>query len=105
VQQPQNQQLSEVGQIELASFINPEGLLRLGENLFAEPDSSGAPKLANPGTDNMGKLLQGSLEWSNVEPVQELIDLITTQRAFELNSQVISAADQILEDVVNLRRY
>jgi len=105
VLQPNNKQLSEVGQLELANFINPEGLMKLGENLYAETDASGAPRLANPGADGMGTLLQSSLESSNVEPVTELIDLITTQRAFELNSQVISAGDDILELVANMRRY
>ncbi len=105
VQQPNNTQLSEVGQLELAAFINPEGLLKLGENMYQETDASGAPRLANPGSDGLGTLQQSSLESSNVEPVTELIDLITTQRAFEMNSQVISAGDDILELVATLRRY
>jgi len=104
VRQPANQQMSQVGQIELASFINPQGLLKLGENLYAETDASGAPTLANPGQDGTGQLRQNSLEASNVEPVQELIDLITTQRSFELNSEAVKAGDQILQAVVNLRR-
>ena len=105
VRQPANQQMSQIGQIELASFINPQGLLKLGENMYAETDASGAPTLANPGQDGMGQLRQNSLEASNVEPVQELIDLITTQRSFELNSEAVKAGDQILQTVVNLRRY
>jgi flagellar basal-body rod protein FlgG len=104
VRQPANQQMSQIGQIELASFINPQGLLKLGENMYAETDASGAPTLANPGQDGMGQLRQNSLEASNVEPVQELIDLITTQRSFELNSEAVKAGDQILQTVVNLRR-
>jgi flagellar basal-body rod protein FlgG len=104
VRQPGSQQLSQVGQIGMASFINPEGLLKLGENLYSETDSSGAPTLSNPGQDGMGTLQQNSLEASNVEPVQELINLITTQRSFELNSQAVKAGDEILQTVANLRR-
>jgi flagellar basal-body rod protein FlgG len=105
VRQPGSQQLSQIGQIELATFINPEGLLKLGENLYAETDASGAPLLGNPGQDGIGDIQQGALERSNVEPVTELIDLITTQRAFELNSQAIRVGDDLLQTVVNLRRY
>ena len=104
VRQPNNNQLSQVGQIELASFVNPEGLLKLGENLYAETDSSGAPTLANPGQDGMGTVQQNTFEHSNVEPVRELIDLITTQRSFELNSQTVKTGDEILQTVSNLRR-
>ncbi len=105
VRQPGNQQLSQIGQIELASFINPQGLLKKGENLYAETDASGAPTLGNPGQDGLGLLRQNFLEASNVEPVQELIDLITTQRAFELNSQAVKTGDELLQTVSNLKRY
>jgi flagellar basal-body rod protein FlgG len=105
VRQPGNTQLSQVGQLELASFINPDGLLKLGENLYAETDSSGTPTLGNPGQDGLGLLRQNALEGSNVEPVTELIDLITTQRAFELNSQVVRVGDEIMQTVSTLRRY
>lgn len=105
VRQPNNQQLSQVGQIELAYFINPQGLLKLGENLYAETDASGTPTLGNPGQDGLGLIRQGALEASNVEPVVELIDLITTQRAFELNSQCVKAGDEALQIVANLRRF
>ena len=105
VRQPGTQALSEVGRIELANFINPEGLLKLGENLYAETDSSGAPILGNPGQDGLGMLRQGSLEASNVEPVRELIALITTQRAFELNSKAVQVGDDMMQIVANLRRY
>ena len=104
VQQPQNNQLAQVGQIELASFINPQGLLKLGENLYAETDASGTATLSQPGQDGLGFLMQNSLEASNVEPVNELIDLITTQRAFEFNSQAIKTGDEVLQNVANLRR-
>ncbi len=104
VRQPGNQQLSQVGQIELAYFVNPQGLLKRGENLYSETDSSGAPTLANPGQDGIGLLRQNYLERSNVEPVNELIDLILTQRAFEMNSQAVKAGDEVLQQVANLRR-
>lgn len=104
VQQPNNELLTDVGTIELATFINPEGLLRRGENLYSQTDASGTPTTGEPGQEGIGVLRQSSLEASNVEPVQELIDLITTQRAFELNSQAIQAGDQILQLVANLRR-
>jgi flagellar basal-body rod protein FlgG len=104
VRQPGTQQLTSVGQLELASFVNPEGLLRLGENLFAETDASGAATTGPPGESGMGVLRQGRLEASNVEPVNELIDLITTQRAFELNSQAVQVGDEMMQLVSNLRR-
>jgi flagellar basal-body rod protein FlgG len=104
VRQPGNSQLANVGDIELATFINGEGLLKLGENLYAETDSSGTPTTGVPGDDGLGVLRQGALEASNVEPVRELIDLITTQRAFELNSQAVQVGDQIMQLVANLKR-
>ncbi len=105
VRQPGSPNLAQVGQLELANFINPEGLLKLGENLYSETDSSGAALLGNPGQTGLGLLRQGALEASNVEPVRELIDLITTQRAFELNSKVVQVGDQMMEIVANLARF
>jgi flagellar basal-body rod protein FlgG len=105
IQQFGNPQLSQVGQIQLAQFINYEGLQKLGENLYAQTNASGPPIIGNPGQNGLGVLRQNYLEASNVEPVNELIDLITTQRAFELNSQVIQASDQTLQLVANLRRF
>jgi len=104
VRQPGNNNLSSVGDIELVSFINAEGLLKLGENLYVETDASGTPTPGTPGQDGLGVLRQNYLESSNVEPVRELIDLITTQRAFELNSQAIQAGDDIMQLVANLKR-
>jgi flagellar basal-body rod protein FlgG len=104
-QETGNAQLTEAGDIQLASFINPEGLLKLGENLFKETDASGTAQDQVPGTNGVGVVRQNALEASNVEPVQELIDLITTQRSFELNSQAVQAGDQILQLVSNLRRF
>lgn len=106
VKQSGQSALQQVGQIQLAQFINPQGLLKRGENLYSETEASGAAQLANPGsTTGLGLLRQSSLEASNVEPVQELIDLISTQRAFELNSQAVQAGDQMLQQISNLRRY
>lgn len=96
--------LQNAGQMTLATFINPDGLLKLGDNLFKETDASGPLIEDNPGAPGMGIIAQGMLEASNVEPVQELIDLITTQRAFELNSQVVQAGDQVMQVAANLRR-
>ncbi len=105
VKQPGSTTLSQVGQIQLATFINPEGLLKLGENLYQETDASNTATLSTPGQLGVGRIRQGSLEASNVEPVTELIDLITTQRAFELNSQAVQAGDQMLQLIANLRRF
>lgn len=104
VTQPGQTQPQQVGQIQIATFINPEGLLKRGENLFQETEASGAATTGNPGDTGLGVLRQNILEASNVQPVQELIDLITTQRSFELNSQAVQAGDQILQLVANLRR-
>jgi flagellar basal-body rod protein FlgG len=105
VQQPGQQNLAPLAQLNISTFVNPEGLLKLGENLYSLTDASGQAISNTPGTNGAGMLRSGSLEASNVEPVQELIDLITTQRAFELNSQIVQAGDQILQLVANLRRF
>lgn len=97
--------LTTIGQIEIARFVNPEGLKQIGRNLYLETDSSGAPVTGTPQSDGLGAVNQGELEISNVDPVRELIDLITTQRAFELNSQSIQSADETLQIVSNLRRF
>lgn len=96
--------LTDVGQIELARFVNPEGLKCIGKNLYVETDASGQPFTGQPQQDGLGGLVQGNLEGSNVEPVRELVDLIFTQRGFELNSQAIQSADEGLRIVANLRR-
>jgi flagellar basal-body rod protein FlgG len=88
----------------MANFINPQGLLKIGENLFRESDASGTASPGDPGSNGLGVVVQNALEASNVEPVQELIDLITTQRSFELNSQAVQAGDQVLQQIANLRR-
>ncbi|HEX3599735.1 MAG TPA: flagellar hook-basal body complex protein, partial [Lacipirellulaceae bacterium] len=96
--------LTSLGQIQLTKFVNPDGLLKLGDNLFQKTDASGDEQTGNPSQSGFGNIRQGYLEASNVEPVNELIDLITTQRSFELNSQVVQAGDQIMQLIANLRR-
>ena len=90
---------AEVGQINLTSFINPAGLEPVGENMFMESAASGAPQQGVAGEAGFGKIRQGSLESSNVSTVQELVDMIETQRAYEINSKVISAADEMMRYV------
>lgn len=93
-----------LGQFELAAFVNSGGLKSIGGNLYIATDASGAAIAGEPGTGGFGSILQGHLEGSNVDPVKELVSLIKTQRAFELNSQTIQAADEVLQVVGNLRR-
>nr|WP_067287977.1 flagellar basal-body rod protein FlgG [Marinobacterium profundum] len=88
-----------IGQLELADFVNPQGLQAIGQNLFLETAASGAPVVATPGDGGTGLLQQGMLEGSNVNAVEELVNMITTQRAYELNSKVISTADEMLSFV------
>jgi len=100
---PGNAEPEEVGQIELARFVNSEGLIARGQNIFVESEASGPPIEGNPTEDGFGSILQGKLETSNVEPVRQLVDLIQTQRSFELNSQSIQAADEMLRVVSRMR--
>ncbi len=86
----------ELGQIELADFVNPQGLQAIGQNLFTETAASGAPIVGVAGEEGRGIIKQGMLEGSNVNAVEELVDMITTQRAYEMNSKVISTADEML---------
>jgi flagellar basal-body rod protein FlgG len=89
----------DIGQLQLADFVNPQGLQALGQNLFQETGASGAPLISNPGENGTGILVQGALEGSNVNAVEELVEMITTQRAYEMNSKVISTADEMLSFV------
>ncbi len=92
---------TQVGNLQLAGFINPAGLQPLGDNLFSETGSSGSAQTGNPGLNGLGTLLQGSLESSNVNVVEELVNMIETQRIYEMNSRSISTADQMLQYVSN----
>jgi flagellar basal-body rod protein FlgG len=91
-----------VGQLQLASFVNPGGLEPRGQNLYAETASSGAPNAAAPGSNGHGSLMQGYVEGSNVNVVEELVSMIATQRAYELNSNAIQTTDQMLQKLSQL---
>jgi flagellar basal-body rod protein FlgG len=86
-----------LGQIQLANFVNMQGLQPIGNNLLTESASSGSPQVGAPGTNGFGTLSQGSLETSNVNTVTELVNMITCQRAYEMNSKAISTTDQMLQ--------
>jgi flagellar basal-body rod protein FlgG len=89
---------TELGKIELARFVNPSGLQALGGNLYAESAASGTPQVGPAAADGRGSIRQGSLEGSNVNVVEELVDMIETQRAYEVNSKMISATDEMLRN-------
>jgi flagellar basal-body rod protein FlgG len=89
-----------VGQIQIADFINPTGLQPVGQNLYVETAVSGAPIQGVPGLEGIGTLQQGTLETSNVNVTEELVNLIESQRLYEMNSKVISAVDQMLGQVI-----
>ncbi len=95
--------LSNLGQIQLATFANPAGLEAIGDNLLRETPASGTPTTGNPTANGFGKLQQSSLEKSNVDIVQELTNLITAQRAYEMNSRVIKSADEMMSSLNQLR--
>jgi flagellar basal-body rod protein FlgG len=99
---PGQAQPQTVGQLQLATFINPTGLEPRGGNLYGETASSGAPETAAAGTAGLGTLQQGFLETSNVNVVEELVSMIQTQRAYELNSKAISTSDQMLQRLAQL---
>lgn len=99
VVQPGSPAGNNVGQIQLADFINTTGLEPIGENLFRESVASGPPIIGTPGENELGTLQQGALETSNVNVVEELVNMIETQRAYEMNSKAISTTDQMLSFV------
>ncbi len=88
---------TQLGTIELVSFVNPAGLQAAGNNLFWETPSSGSPQSGTPGQDGLGMVLQGMLENSNVSVVEELVNMVSVQRAYEMNSRVVSTSDQMLQ--------
>lgn len=92
---------TQVGNIQLADFVNPAGLQAIGENMFVETASSGAPQLGNPGLNGLGTVNQGTVEGSNVNVVEEMVNMIETQRAYEMNSKVIATGDQMLQYINN----
>ncbi len=95
---------TELGQLTLTSFVNPAGLLALGENLFQETAASGTANEGRPGDGAFGKLKQGALEGSNVQVVEEMVDMIAAQRTYEMNTKVLSAADNMLQYLAQAAR-
>jgi flagellar basal-body rod protein FlgG len=93
----------QIGQLEIASFINPAGLEAIGDNLYLETPASGTATTATPGSPGLGTLMQGYLELSNVNAVEEISALIVAQRAYEMNARVITAADEMLQSTTQLR--
>ncbi|HDH01172.1 MAG TPA: flagellar basal-body rod protein FlgG, partial [Nitrospirae bacterium] len=104
VLQPGSNTSVQVGQIETAQFINPGGLKALGKNLFSTTGSSGEAATGNPGSEGLGTINQGFLEMSNVNVVEEMVNMIVSQRAYELNSKVIQSTDEMLQLANNLKR-
>ncbi|HYD74402.1 MAG TPA: flagellar basal-body rod protein FlgG [Candidatus Binatia bacterium] len=93
----------QIGQLEIASFINPAGLEAIGDNMYLETPASGAATTATPGSPGLGTVMQGYLELSNVNAVEEISALIVAQRAYEMNARVITAADEMLQSTTQLR--
>jgi flagellar basal-body rod protein FlgG len=102
VTQPGNATPTQIGNIQLADFINAGGLQAIGNNLYLETASSGPPTTGDPGVNGLGVLNQGFLEASNVSVTEELVDLITAQRAFEINSRAVQVSDEMLQRLANL---
>ncbi|RKP45360.1 flagellar basal-body rod protein FlgG [Pararobbsia silviterrae] len=100
---PANVNATQIGSIQLANFINPAGLEALGQNLFSETSTSGAPQVGTPGLNGLGSLQQGYVEASNVNVVQELVNMIQTQRAYELNSKAVETSDQMLQKLTSIQ--
>ncbi|HIJ83501.1 MAG TPA: flagellar hook-basal body complex protein, partial [Magnetococcales bacterium] len=96
--------IKDQGQIQLANFVNPPGLTAIGGNLFVESSASGTPIIANPTQDGLGGIKQHCLEQSNVNMVTEMVDMITTQRAYEIGTKSIQTADSMLGMVIQLKR-
>jgi flagellar basal-body rod protein FlgG len=95
---------SEIGNIETARFANPAGLTAIGKNLFLESETSGNPTTGTPGEDGLGTISQGFLEMSNVSIVEEMVQMILAQRAYEINGKAIQTADEMLQMANNIRR-
>ncbi len=104
VLQPGQSEPAEVGQLQLARFVNPAGLKSIGRNLFTRTAASGEASTGTPGEDGFGTIAQGFLEMSNVSVVDEMVNMITAQRAYEINSKAIQASDDMLQTANNLKR-
>jgi flagellar basal-body rod protein FlgG len=96
--------LQELGQIEIARFMNPSGLQSMGQNLLSETPASGQATVGFPGDEGMGRILQGYLEGSNVEIVQEMVDMISAMRAYEINSKAIKNSEEMMQVANNMTR-
>jgi len=94
----------ELGQLEVALFTNAAGLRALGGNLYEQTDASGEPVIGTPGQDGLGAVVQGFLEMANVDVVQEMVNLITAQRAYELNSKMVQASEEMLQIANSVKR-
>jgi len=94
---------ADVGQLTIATFINPAGLQAMGKNLFIQSSASGEPQVGAPGSDGRGALLQGALEHGNVDVVEEMIGMISAQRAYEVNSKVVTTADEMLRAATQMK--
>ncbi|HTJ99373.1 MAG TPA: flagellar basal-body rod protein FlgG [Bordetella sp.] len=92
----------QIGQLQLANFINPNGLQAVGDNLYLETDASGAPNIGQPTVDGLGSIMQQYVETSNVNVAEELVNMITTQRAYEMNSKAVETSDQMLSRLTQL---
>jgi flagellar basal-body rod protein FlgG len=103
VKLPNTIAMQNVGQLQLATFVNPAGLEGIGDTLFLETDASGTATVGNPAEENFGEIRQGALENSNVNIVEEITKLISAQRAYEMNSKVITTSDEMLQTVTQIR--
>ncbi|MBF0606431.1 MAG: flagellar basal-body rod protein FlgG [Candidatus Magnetobacterium sp. LHC-1] len=104
VQQNNQTTMTELGQIELARFVNPAGLRALGKNLYQETEASGTAVVSTPGLQGFGTLAQGFLETSNVSVVDEMVNMIVSQRAYEINSKAVQTSDEMLQLANNMKR-
>jgi len=104
VKLPNNTASQEIGQLQLVRFINPAGLSSMGRNLLQETNASGAPAASNPGQDGAGTIVQRYLEMSNVQIVDEMVNMIVAQRAYEMNSKAITTSDEMLGIAAGLKR-
>ncbi|HEX3032844.1 MAG TPA: flagellar hook-basal body complex protein, partial [Bacillota bacterium] len=94
----------ELGQVGIASFNNPGGLIKVGDNIFKRSNNSGLEQIGIANTGGRGSITPGALEMSNVDLSQEFTDMITTQRGFQANSRIITTSDEMLQELVNLKR-
>ncbi|MBL8028784.1 MAG: flagellar basal-body rod protein FlgG, partial [Fibrobacteres bacterium] len=104
VQMYGEEELTEIGQVEIARFINPAGLSSIGSNLFLQTGASGSPIVSPPGEDGNGQIAQGKLETSNVMIVEEMVNMIMAQRAYEVSSKAVSTSDEMLQLANQLKR-